>query len=212
VSKGLILPQGTPIASHGYCRFLEWDWTMVTEGFCPLTEGGQILKHTTLTALILSVILLTIQPAVAKWTTFSSPEGKFKASFPTTPAKSTETNTSPVGDIESQTFASSANQLDFSVTYTDLPELALLFGGEDKILRDTKTRLLEKVSGREVSWKDVSVNGYQGKELKYTVDDGRKIGRARMFISGDRLYVLNATGPRSNKAEMERFWNSFSHG
>ena len=116
-----------------------------------------------------------------------------------------------MGDTESKTFTSSADQLDFSVTYTDLPEIALLFGGEDKIMTDTKTRLLEEVSGREVSWKEASVNGYRCRELNYTIDGGRKVGRARIFLSGERLYVINATGPRSDKADMKKFWDSFSH-
>src|SRR5690606_21522286 len=120
---------------------------------------------------------------------------------------------SPVGDVTSSTFESDSDGGSFSVTYTDLPELAVMFGGSDTIYGNAKGDLLHSAMGKETAFNDATFAGQSGKELDYTAPGpaGQPplVGRAMLFLDGNRLYVVDAQVPQSAAGRMDAFFNSF---
>lgn len=159
---------------------------------------------------LLFLLLLALPAAAAPWT---SPDGKFTIAFPAEPKATSETDSSPLGDITSHTFTADQGGVTYSVTYSDLPGLAVLFGGSGTIYDNAKGDLLHSAFGKATSWNDQTIAGHPGKALVYDVPEHEgqpdMTGKANLVLVGDRLYVINVTAP-AGQGNADAFLNSFT--
>lgn len=172
------------------------------------------MRKLTLSLLAFAILAAPLPGLAADWVPFQSQDGKFAVQMPTQPSEDTETTSSLVGNVVDSTFSSTSGDESFSVTYTDLPALAVAFGGSGTIYSNAAGSLLKDVLGKQSSFNDATVAGQSGKELDYTAParsgEPPMVGKARMFLVGNRLYVVNATVPASgSEADMDRFFSSF---
>lgn len=168
-----------------------------------------------LLSLLALVSMLAPSPGwAAPWVSFQSQDGKFAIQMPAQPAEDTETTPSIVGNVVDSTFSATSGDESFSVTYTDLPALAVAFGGSETIYNNAAGSLLKDVLGKQSSLSAATVAGQSGMELDYTAParagEPAMVGKAWMLLVGNRLYVVNATVPATgSEADMSTFFSSF---
>ena len=159
-------------------------------------------------------LLLAIPAYGAGWFSFSSTEGGYQILFPQKPQKQTAVHKSIVGDIGENTYsAPGGTGTEYSVEYSNLPGIAVTFGGDGGIMDKAKKGLLQDCQGQEQSFSDTSLQGFPGKELEYrfTGGDGKtQYGKARFYMVKKRLFVLVATSPKPNPSNWGKFFNSFT--
>ena len=137
-------------------------------------------------------------------------EAKFSVEMPTTPAASTLTTGSFIGDVTSHLFTSWEGNAKFTVDYSPIPRFALEFAGADTIYDHARGALLKQTWSKPVSFLDVTVNGRTGKQLQYDTPPipgkSELSGMASFFLVGERLYVVDAIVPAgASEDDAKRF-------
>lgn len=115
----------------------------------------------------------------------------------------------PIGAIDENRFIFENGYLELAVEYTDLPGLAVIFGGRGKIYRNSVEAFLEDVGGRKLKNHTFTLDAYEGKEISYETDT--HVGKARFLLIGNRLYVLHAAVTKSHRGDgiIEYYLESF---
>ncbi len=124
-------------------------------------------------------------------------------------------NRSFIGDIATHEFYLEDGRDSYSVEYTDLPGFAVAFAGSDRIYQHAKGALLKTTLSKPVSFTDITLNDVHGKKLVYDTPTKpghpEMQGEARLFLSGDRLYVADAVVEmQGGKEKMTRFFSSLA--
>lgn len=154
---------------------------------------------------LLSLRLLDPSPALAQaaWQRFTSEEGRFSVEMPAPPSVSQRKHDTIVGTIVENSFVVKTDDgSGYQVEYQDLPGIAVFFAGRGGIVRRALRVFLDKAKGVEETNEPVTIDGHPGRRMKYTVA-GKGSGVMVMFMVGNRLYVLNASGK-----ETDRFFES----
>ncbi len=116
--------------------------------------------------------------------------------MPGTPKMNKIHNKSFIGDIATHEYYLENGRDAYSVEFTDLPGFAVVFSGRDGIYEHAKAALLKTTLSKPVSFTDITLNGVHGKKLVYDTPTKpghpEMQGEARLFLSGDRLYVADA--------------------
>src|SRR4030095_11903054 len=120
---------------------------------------------------IVSLFLMISEDLHAGWKTFTSSAGQFSASFPTTPTETHTQEKTVIGAIGENIYTSKSDAGTFTVEYSLLPEVAVVFGGHKGIFDKAKEGFLKRTGATEVSFTDVS--GKEGKELVYQTPGGK---------------------------------------
>ncbi len=135
--------------------------------------------------------------AAEGWSVFSSYEGRFSVMLPDIPRQGTSTIQTLVGPVVEHSFGSTSQEAGFTVSYTDLPAVALLAGGRQGIYDQARLALLDHVDGQQVAFLALKVAKRQARVLTYTLeaDSLARVGRTWFVLVGRRLYVVDATMP-----------------
>lgn len=115
-----------------------------------------------------------------------------------------------VGDIEHTTIsADPTEEVDVSITVTELPSAVTMFTTNEMLLRKAKRELLKANSGEETGWGGSKSGEEEGRTLRYRTTDGRE-GYAELYIDDGVLVVLNAIYPEDEFAPARKFFSSKS--
>lgn len=148
------------------------------------------------------------------WRVFHSEEGGFQVEMPGEPVPSESVEKTFVGSVTNRLFTVQSPSEEFTVEYSDLPHVALVFGGPTTILKKAKEALLKNVRGGELAYRLFRKKGYEGAELAYAgqADNPGVFGFARFFLRGDRIYVVHymlSDGKPIDPDRVQRFLGSF---
>jgi hypothetical protein len=149
------------------------------------------------------------------WRVFHSEEGGFQVEMPGEPVASESSEETFVGSVTNHLFTVQLPSEEFTVEYSDLPQLALVLGGPTTILKKAKEALLKDVRGEELTFRLYRKKGNERAELCYAGRPGDNpgvFGFARFFLRGDRIYVAHfmlSDGRRIDPERVERFLGSF---
>jgi hypothetical protein len=103
----------------------------------------------------------------------------------------------------------------YMVAFSDYPEAIIKQKDPEKMLSDGVKGAMRNIRGRKNYEKDITLAGYQGKEITFTVPSSGRLpsggkGKARMFLVENRLYQVLALGLKSiSEAEFDKFLDSF---
>jgi hypothetical protein len=117
--------------------------------------------------------------------------------MPGTPKLSTKVDHVPVGEIVENLYTYESKKITLTAEYSDLPEIAVAFGGKKTIYDKSKKGFLKDVGGEELVFEDITVGGHKGKELAYKT--ATRSGKVRFILMSKRLYVLQASVLLSSK-------------
>ncbi|WP_172819646.1 hypothetical protein [Gloeomargarita lithophora] len=158
--------------------------------------------------------LAPVKPVVSQtnWVPYSPPTGWFQVEMPASPTTSQIQDASPVGTITTHIFSAKEGGATFSVSYSDLPALAIQFVGADGLMGQAKSSMLRDQNARELSFDPATMNGLSGKRLVYetTTNGTKRTGEAFFTLNNTRLYVLDALVPVGSEALAQKFFQSFT--
>lgn len=141
----------------------------------------------------LRALLLALLLALPAWATegFLSREGRFRVAMPVPPIQESTTHGTPVGDVTFHAWVARSGALACSVTYADLPALGIAMkAGREGVFDEATRVLLERTKGRLLEKGPAAAGSLRGREVTYAA--GTSSGRARFFLDGRRLYIVDS--------------------
>jgi len=144
-----------------------------------------------------------------KWQEFSSAAGNFTVQMPGEPSYQLKTDKTPVGHIGEHLYTYKNKTLTLTAEYSDLPGIAVFFGGHKTIFKKSKEAFLKSVKGEQVSFTPFKQDGCDGSELVYGT--ATRFGKVKFLLVHKRLYVLQASilKGESDRSALDRFLKSF---
>ena len=133
----------------------------------------------------------TQKPAELK--NFTSEDGRFSILLPDTPKFETHNLSSAVGPVVSKSYIVDDLDMSYGVTYTDYPSDVVERTDPQKMLDGARDGGISNSHGELVTEKNISLNGYPGREMTISVRDIAV--RSRVYIVKNRLYSVLASGP-----------------
>ncbi len=172
----------------------------------------QLIAVIGITALVGFAAFVDSKPV---WQEFQLESQGLSVLMPGTPKKKDIQNKSFIGDIATHEYYLENGRDAYSVEFTDLPGFAVAFSGSDGIYEHAKAALLKTTLSKPVAFTDITLNGVHGKKLVYDTPTKpghpEMQGEARLFLSGDRLYVADAVVEmKGGKEKMTRFFSSLA--
>ena len=149
------------------------------------------------------------------WKKFDLNAPYLSVDMPGAPKKIVRHTASFVGNIATDEYLVNDGIDAYSVEVTELPGFALIFVGPDSLYDHTKGALLGKTLSKVISFTDVTLNGVKGKRLVYDTPTKpghpEMQGEARMFLSGDWLYVADSVVEmKGGETKQDRFFSSLA--
>jgi TonB family protein len=154
--------------------------------------------------------------AAPAWQEFSPSEGRFSVKLPSRPVTTTQRVETPDGWLPMRVYTLATpdqyivSYMDYPRTLEDPARVGQFFAGvRDGALRATGATLLRE--------RDVTLAGHPGRQFKMKLRGGL-VGRARIYVVGNRLYqllfIVHEEGApelklRSNEEAADRFFDSF---
>ncbi len=166
---------------------------------------------------VIFLILMTSSLCLSEdsWKPFISKDGGFSVLMPAIPTFKKVSHKSFVGTVEENSFQTKLNLESFTIEYSDIPKTAFFLSGPDTIFDEAKEGLLNDLHAIPLQFESTT---FQGNPAKLRIFKGSSqanpsteiIGKAKLFLINQRLYILVATAPRStNSVNLDRFLNSF---
>lgn len=149
------------------------------------------------------------------WSRFSPPEGGFSILMPGTPEEASQNVGTEEEPLTLRGFRSiRENEAIYLVVYNDIPEEYIsnpkkIKSEFDKIPQETA----KGFKGRLVSQKNITLNGYKGKEFKVQASRGI-IFRGRAYLANNRVYLIGVATAKERylRRTIPGFLNSFQIG
>jgi hypothetical protein len=159
--------------------------------------------------LIYCLFALPLQAQTLKWQAFESAQGRFKAMFPGAPVVKHGKLRTEIGDVvTTQHSAGDLSGATYDITYNDYPRDGIAKLNSAKLLDTVRDGLVYQAKGKVVSEKPFTVGKVAGREQEIQGADGTRY-RIRLLLVGNRIYQLTVMARPPDKAEEQRFFNSF---
>jgi len=148
------------------------------------------------------------------WIQLAEKKYGFQVMMPEQPEEVMSKKNYYVGDVVNHVFTATENEQIFKVDYSQLPSMAVSFVGADQILDHTRSGILCKEFGKQISYTDTTVGKYKAKKLVYetapTNEHPGMRGEAEFFLKGHNLYVVEVITPKSQlPGNAKKFFGSF---
>lgn len=168
--------------------------------------------------LVLGVMVLSFKP-IDKWIRVETENCKIY--FPQKPMGQSEVVNTDKGDLKIHIFfyQASPNKNDDNLAYilseTEYPDSVMNSQKKDKLegfFKNSIDGVVQKFKGTLLSQVNTSLDGYPGKEIKLSIQDGKAIMNIRLFLVKNRMYVLQTitqSDKESNKS-IAKFMDSFA--
>ena len=130
-----------------------------------------------------------LNPGPPVWSEFKSDEGRFSVSMPDKPLSQKATMETPQGSLVQHVFTAAHGPLVCMVAYTDFPKQVLVANDADGLFDTLRDQFIKQAEGKLASESSMSMDGHPGRDIKAHMFGGEL--RLRMFLVGDRLYLLS---------------------
>jgi hypothetical protein len=152
-------------------------------------------------AAVVALLCIACSPEL-DWRELKSDEGRFTALMPAKPRYEARPLTGAPTVVMHLWSAHAAKSI-FGVGYADYPE------ADARVLDATRDALLNNIRGRLLEEKPLTQGGLAGRAL--VAEAGDTALRARLFVSGSRLYQIAVLGGKNaiSTADLELFLSSF---
>ncbi len=164
--------------------------------------------------LLLALLLLSgCDEAEKEWATFEPDDGAFSILFPGKPEEQTESVSTAIGDIETQFFIAEQKDRAYSVNYADYPREIIIVSDAEAMLDGAGMGAVSNVDGELLDEKEITLDGYPGREIEIEVKEDDIIVRARFYLVENRLYVVQAVSKsKASAPDIDKFLDSFQLG
>ena len=149
------------------------------------------------------------------WQEYKAADQSFSVEMPTTPQDSSETRSTPAGDLTMQMMIGNMKENGiYVVAYMDYPSSSVK-ASSDMVLDFAANGAVSNSGATMVSKKSISIDGIPGREVEMTVPDSKVPGGgraiARIYWAAPRLYMMFVGGHESSEVFTTRakFLDSF---
>lgn len=146
--------------------------------------------------------------AVARWSVFDSPAGRFRVAFPSAPIRKEGKLRTEIGEVRSVRHTADDAQATYDVTYNDYPAAGVAKLSQEKLLEAVRDGLVYQAKGTLAGEKPFRLGKVAGRDVEIAGDDGTRY-LVRMFLVENRLYQLTAMARPPAKPDIDRFFDSF---
>jgi hypothetical protein len=144
---------------------------------------------------------------------FKSEAGKFGVWLPGKPRAQTKTLAGPAGKAEVHAFSLDQGDRGYSVGYTDYPPASVTDDIRQDLLDHIRDGSAAAVQGRVTAESKITIGKQKVQGRDFLIESGRSVSRSRIFLKGNRLYQLVASGPFKEwlaSAAVTKFFDSFA--
>jgi len=147
----------------------------------------------------------------AIWKEHTSAEGRFSAAFPGEPTRQERTLNTCHGCIPFTMTHMEHGKEGMGVAYCDFPKEIVRKTSTEKLFDGVRDGAVVQFKGLVIEDRMVNVYKATGREITIKIKDDL-LGRARMLMVDNRLYLIQVTGSREqvNSDAAKRFFNSFT--
>ncbi len=148
------------------------------------------------------------------WIIYSSPEGGYEVHFPELPSVERRATSTRAGILDLRSASVDRGEGGFSVTYIDYPPGSA--SDAARFLDEEVVRTIARSGGKLLEKKPLSLDGREAREVTFDVPDTVVAGggrtRARLIVSGNRLYAVSVTGTAEflDKGDTDKFFRNFA--
>ena len=145
------------------------------------------------------------------WVEFRSVEGGFSVLMPARPLAKTHMIKTLMGDLPLRMQIVERGDWTFSVAWIDNPE-KMLPAGVEKTLDDARDRAAVNIQGKVLEDERISLDQNSGREIVIEDATGELLLWMRLFVVGQRLYMVEAAMPRDRRDsdEVTKYLDSFA--
>jgi hypothetical protein len=144
----------------------------------------------------------------------------FKAKFPSKPTYESQVVNSAVGNLTMHIHTYQAvdseteDNLVYGVISTEYPDSIIDSNNPElmsSMFRSAIDGAVESVKGKLLTEKNITLDKYQGREIKVDYDNGAAFIRMRLYIVKNKMYILQTItySAKDNNASINEFLNSF---
>jgi hypothetical protein len=158
--------------------------------------------HFALVALLCALLGTSVSAAEAMpsdpavWETYRSPEGRFSVRIPERPQLIPLSRPTIMGPIYGSKYKVEMGESHVSVSFMDLPAIAIFVLPSSSILNKARTGIVEELDGKLGSSHDLIHQGYPARAFRYAVSDPEARSEEVLLVLVDsRLYIIIASRP-----------------
>jgi hypothetical protein len=156
-----------------------------------------------------------VSVALDDWHPVTTPDGMMHALLPGKAKESTMEEKTIAGTVVTKIKDYTSNSAQFSISSTKLSRMVQRFASENTLYDNAKAGVLKKSHGQAQSFSDATLNGIQGRLLKYEAinhDDenhGGYLGMAFIFVHDGTVYTADVLAEKDGgEADIKRFKES----
>jgi hypothetical protein len=161
---------------------------------------------------LMTVFILTACQPPTTWAEFKSPDGKFSVRLPGTPTRTIDTNPA-IAPLEFGVFRLTQDNIQYIIAYYDYSQTIMQGTDPQRLLTHTRTSMEGDIDGTVKSEKDITLdNQFPGREVTLAAADGKQVMRARIFLVNNRMYRIEALGPKDqiSPKDIDQYLISFT--
>lgn len=140
-------------------------------------------------------------PTPAGPSVFTPAGGGFSVKLPAEPKAGRKDWETPIGPVVGQTFSHDGSDGGLTITTLDFPSATIAKADPSKLLDDIAVKVVSHEKGAATRTTKIALSGSAGREVEFTVPEsvvaGGGVGKARVYLAGNRLLILSAVGAKS---------------
>ncbi|WP_448380280.1 hypothetical protein [Gloeomargarita sp.] len=137
----------------------------------------------------------------------------FQVNFPGTPQQEQRTLETPVGEVVTHAWGINRPKGTYAVVFSDYNQPVARLADSTLMWEQLKAQAQQRVQGRVTQERQVTRNGYPGREMVVTIPPERLAGggvaKVQFYFVGQRVYGLYAIVPQAHQADLAQFFDSF---
>jgi hypothetical protein len=174
--------------------------------------GGARWLRSAILIFSMTVAFVAAGMAEPEWPQFRSERGRFAVKLPGSPEEIRGRRATLGGFVHWAEYIAKRGATEFRVEYHDLPWLATFLLSTDGLLDRARDGLVSEEHGHELSSGVASVQGHPAREVSFRIPAEQDLsGDALLVLVGERLYVVVAMGPQTQRdvSALDVFFRSF---
>lgn len=122
---------------------------------------------------------------------FETQEGGFSILLPEQPKHEVQSSVIGTVNMDLNMYYVTNDNGEYGVAYGDFPDTIMKSVNIDKLLDGLRDGMISTTKTKLLNEEKITIDKFQGKELKLEIEDGQKIAINRLFFAKNRMYMLS---------------------
>jgi hypothetical protein len=149
----------------------------------------------------------------SEWQKYTSNDGSYSILFPISPTEIVLPTNTSFGQIDTYHARLDFDDFVYEVSFNDLPATVVQSTSPDSLLDSTRDYIIDNINGSLLSEKDISLQGYSGKEMTIKIKSTKypSLIATRIYLVGTRMYAIYFAPLAEQESDFnsQKFFNSF---